>query len=427
MDEVSQKKLLAYRRYLLAAYPRNESRINQLGKHLLPWLPKVLFSAPKPLNTDVLFLHGYAGAQQRLDTLTRTIESHKLRVRHKDLLPLRSVILNREISHCDQDLHPDLIGMASYARYLVDAFRPKVLVTMTNDSLLSPFLKRFMKGIGTYVNIAHGVVPNEPGHDMIDFDYSFLFGQSSLDNLLKNNVRVGTAKVIFTGSPFYQPKDVRNQFLRHETDSRIRRILLLTQWSPNLQSLMRLQEDAIAMILNWLPHSPATELQVKLHPLDPTDKIARVFEKSNSVTILPKSVSLFEALHANHVVLHLWSNSSIEAASLGIPSISLTKSSYAQDYLHIGQFFGPPAENAEQLESAIDCLFQDLDNGSKQAIRYFQHHIHRDDSIEYIANCLVRLAQGKSLDEAITLKEELAGLQPYISPSDLTPSRGTDG
>ncbi len=76
-------------------------------------------------------------------------------------------------------------GIAAYAEWLVEQHQPRVLLNDRNGSLYAPFLRLALNARGSrLVHLAHATtVEGSRRLGMNDYDYYFLFGQSSLEAL----------------------------------------------------------------------------------------------------------------------------------------------------------------------------------------------------------------------------------------------------
>jgi len=347
---------------------------------------------------DVLFLHTY-DEQPRLQGLVAQLARHGLTVRH-ERLDLGDSQRDDKIFPAAFAVLPELFRTAAYARALIEVHRPTVVVTLENSLLLSPFLRSQLPGRACYVNLAHAVVPNEIGHSMTDYDYFFVFGESSLHHLRRNPVRIGTTRVVLTGSPYVEATQVG---MRRRPPREIRRVLYASSWLT--PALREMQIQCTKTVLTWANNRPDVALTIKLHPLEDPGLLRSLVAAVGNVTILDQKTDLFTALENADVLLHQSSCSSVEAALLGIPSLVIRNDNAPdpgararREYLEEERFWGPAVFTPGDLNGAYERVSQNYDAYVSQAQRYADHHHAPGGGVENIARQLAALCAGKSLE-----------------------------
>lgn len=91
---------------------------------------------------------------------------------------------------------------AAYAKYFMQKYQPKLILTENNGSVISSFLKREGDVIGAKTaHLAHSIpTDNYRKFSFIDYHYYFVYGQSSIDNLKQRDMLYGHCKCVITGS-----------------------------------------------------------------------------------------------------------------------------------------------------------------------------------------------------------------------------------
>ena len=383
----------------------------RLGRSLVACLRNLWLAGNcQPLDAaapvDVLFLHIHDG-QPRLQGLVAQLAGHGLTVRHERL----DLGDSPRIRPAAFAVLPELFRTAAQARALVEVHRPTVVVTQTDSLLMSPFLRSQLPGTSCYVNLAHAVVPNEIGHSMTDFDYFFVFGESSLHHLRRNPIRIGTTKVVLTGSPFVEAGQVA---VRRRPPRDTRKVLYASSWlTPAFRDM---QIQCANTVLTWARNRPDVALTIKLHPLEDPGLLRSLVGGAQNVTILDQKTNLFAALEDADLLLHQGSCSSVEAALLGIPSLVIRGDNMPEDvararreFLEEERFFGPAVFTPADLNAAYARVFNNPDEYVARAERYADHHHVAGGGVERIARDLAALCAGKSL-EGEEFRTELGGL-----------------
>lgn len=279
-------------------------------------------------------------------------------------------------------------SVASYISY----FSPKVVVFIDNIDFKSTILRHRYK-IKT-VNIAHGVRINDWDHSYIDFDYYFVFGQSSVNHMKKNENLFGNTRAVITGS-YYVDHIPRVKF---EKEKNIKlTILFLSQWLHP-----RVKEDlnfTRLILLSYAQLNPLIKIIIKLHPLEVGGKWKQVTAMQN-VEVLKDSVSLEKAIEMSDISVSSWSNAMVVATWMGCPIISIDRTSYARNNLDLDEYF-PLVSNVEDFSKAVDMInnnqkryenkcrvfskyhFSDIDSGSPKIAEYLSKIIQGNDRIPY--------------------------------------------
>ena len=112
----------------------------------------------------------------------------------------RTILRQRMLKHPPFFVPTRYYGLAAYAEWLVEHFQPRILLNDRNGSLYSPFLRLSLNvRQRLLVHLAHATTV-EPSQrlGMNDYDYYFLFGQSSLNALNARNLIFGESRVILS-------------------------------------------------------------------------------------------------------------------------------------------------------------------------------------------------------------------------------------
>ncbi|MBK8387128.1 MAG: hypothetical protein IPL11_16655 [Candidatus Accumulibacter sp.] len=101
-----------------------------------------------------------------------------------------------------QSLPLRYFAYAAYAEWLVARHDPSVVLNDRNGSLYSPFLRLSLNSrCRLLVHLAHATtVESSRRLAMNDYDYYFLFGQSSYEALQAREIRFGESTVVLAGS-----------------------------------------------------------------------------------------------------------------------------------------------------------------------------------------------------------------------------------
>jgi len=380
MNQLKLSKLRRFKQYLIDESVYNKKSII---RSLISNSCSLAYSEPESQPCDILFLYVSKALNYRCDPLKRVLTQKGFLTADEAIMPPKNVLLNRYLCKPKISYPKEFLYEAAYAQYIVKKYQPKILITFMDSSILSVFLREEMKPFGKVINIAHGVTCDTNLFSMIDFDYLFLFGKRSLENLKRNKVLFGTTRVVLTGSPFITP-----DFILPANYAK-KNILFFSSWIPKNERDLILNNFNI--VRDWAKLHQEYHLYVKLHPSPLEDPM--VWEKLahgiRNITILDKKVDTKEALENVSLAVVLWSCASFEASILNRPVVIVNNCDREENFLYLENFFLPRSRSAEELHANILLTFDNYDfylGKCKEFINYHFEHVH--DSITYIADCI---------------------------------------
>ncbi len=335
---------------------------------------------------DILFLHTYEGEVARAAPLAAATRRHGLTVRQEVIPSLRVRLWRRQLARAPQGLRWSERAHAFYAEYLVRRFQPRVVVTFDTNGLSIPLRRQANRAGARSVQIAHGVIGDSEMFRIFDFDYYFVFGQSSVDAVLRQKARIGSTKLVASGSFL-----IDENFCLPPTHERSR-VLFLSSWlHPAVREILLRNFQALA---EWARTRAGLTLVVKPHPLEDVSILRDVLAGAPDVHFLDKQTDMRTAIAACALAITGWSVASIEAAILNRPAVVLNDSDNA-DFLELESYYLPRARNAQELQQRIDDTFADYARFLDAADRLVRRHYDRTtDSIPFLARCLEEIARG---------------------------------
>jgi hypothetical protein len=333
-------------------------------------------------------------------------------------LSLKRILLKKMFCHTDQIFPIPLRFDAVLAQYLVKKYTPKIVCSFTGSA--ASFIRELLheQTGGKNIYLSHSVIPPAISYyTNFDYDYSFFFGQSSLNSVLSNSVHIGNTKVVLTGSPFII------QDFELPPNREKKNILFFSTWllsfpesGPEKTVLLKNTE----MIMQWAQLHPEFHLYVKLHPLERPEFMTNLTQGIPNITVLDKKISMLDALRNISLVLHSWSAASIEAAVLKRPMVvvnthkSLNTHWVSVQYLSLFKDF-PHASTVEELHQGILQVFGDYERFLYRTQEFAKFHLeHTAHSLEVITDCIASIYHDEEKFPFVTVHEELTGLQPYL-------------
>lgn len=274
-------------------------------------------------------------------------------------------------------------GYAAYAEWLVEKYQPKVLLNDRNGSLYTPFLRLALNARQRLlVHLAHATtVESSPRLGMNDYDYYFLFGQSSLDALHARRVLFGESTAVLAGSHMIDtaldlpPADPEQH------------VLLILGLGPDKEKEASFQ-ISYAVIRDWAATNSEYQVLVKAHPRSRTPFWHEAAERLDNVQVLPATCGIAEALSRASVVVNFMSNAVVEATLARRPVIYVNAGGN-RDIFSQEQFFGGCVTNIQGLTQRIDALKVDYPQSLQRSAQFAEYHLAH--GVKGLANTLSRL------------------------------------
>ena len=350
---------------------------------------------------NILFIiPDYAYARAKYDyIISKIAEGHKLNIltskevkkQWRLVFGLRKLKIPKELIHI----------LLSFVFRI--AYRPKVIGFFDESTKYSNALKKYSGA--KVINIAHAVTGDERFYNNIFFDYYFIYGRSSMNNMLNNhnlsiNAKVNIVGPIWSEVSLMLDKHNDEEFLRFlkSVKSRYKRIILITsQWTKSeyhKEGLRPNYEDLIAFIKN----SSDFYFVVRKHPREcEEEKIWDRLEGRSNISIRSSGLEGF-TVYRDVVDLHItvFSNAAIDLALLNIPTIFFNKNGHHDNYII--------KPGSAMLTKSLDALKEMVVNGVspedfKEFIQYNFEHIDFN-STERLRRHLKKIISGEKLDES---------------------------
>jgi hypothetical protein len=334
---------------------------------LLQSSPKVILLKRKIQLIEALRARGYALEETSLDEMEAILRGRRL-ASPAQYVPMR------------------YFGYAAHAAWLVNRYHPRILLNDRNGSLYSSFLRlELQRKNGVLVHLAHAcTIEASRRLDMNDYDYYFLFGQSSLDALAQKPLLFGQSLAVLSGSHM-----IDRSFALPAPQSSDRTVLVLGV-GPDKEKEADYQAT-YAMLRDWAKLHAGYRLLIKAHPRSLVPFWQQVAAELDNVEILPKNCSLVEALSRASVVVNIMSNAVIEAALAGRP-ILFVNAGDQLDVFEQERFFGQRIKTIEELDRSIATLDHAYSEAIEVAKEFATHHLdHGADGLDNVINLLEQI------------------------------------
>lgn len=371
MDAAAQKKL-AQLAQLIDQFSAQSGVRRLISTVAHTALAKLLsHAAVASQAVDVLFLHSSeyvsAGKLRLIDHLKN---EQKLHVAQYWINRWPAIFKQRQLIKPNYPVFARFSLRAALAAYLARRFQPRVTIMCTED-IIAPFIRHEMNQAGgVVVNIAHSLTFNSPLFAMSDFDYYFLFGRYSLENLRKNPVRYGSAQIVLTGST-----DISCIATPEATQApQEKTVTYFSTWRPKAQR--HHIEKQFGEIAQFAKDNPHWRLRIKLHPLENAAYWTAVAKSAHNIEVISCSQTVQDSLQDCNIALcPSHSTTALDCAALGKLPIVL-----ACDEDEVGsEFFSRYPElkrrNTESILHAIERVEQTAQNYAQIVQHFFEENI----------------------------------------------------
>jgi len=371
-------------------------------------------SQPKTKDIDILFLSTSKTNKQELSPLWQYItknSSYKIIVETQSKWKhiLKGLPYYNSI---DSNIPANIFYLAAYSKYITTHFSAKLYCLANHFDVIPSFIKKYINKDSKTIHIPHGMQPNHFLYTTYDFDFYFVFGDSSITNINNMNLRLGNTEVVKTGSTKIKKENTLDPITPNN------KILLFSDWWPEKYPKERAFFEIIS---NWIKENKKFELYIKLHPKEKGDLIKSYFKNCNNVTILPKSTSIKEALKNTYITLTSWSVASVEAALMNRPSISVNFRQYnkhsndyiiSDKYLLLEHFFLRRATNKDELSDRIEEISKNYPFYVKQCQKYADYHLsNTTNSFDKILSVINNIYLGKKEFNTISISQNIEKIQ----------------
>lgn len=279
----------------------------------------------------------------------------------------RTILRQRMLKHPPFFVPTRYYGLAAYAEWLVEHFQPRILLNDRNGSLYSPFLRLSLNvRQRLLVHLAHATTV-EPSQrlGMNDYDYYFLFGQSSLNALNARNLIFGESRVILSGSHM-----IDDTYDLPAADPKAKTVLILGV-GPDKEKEIGYQKT-YRLLREWARSNPTYKVLFKAHP-----RSSAVFWRETSRVLENVSVltcPLAEALRMSSLVVNIMSNAVLESALARRPVIYFNASGQT-DIFDQERFFDACAKSAEELSVRFKSIETDYSMWVSRSELFAEYHL----------------------------------------------------
>lgn len=285
----------------------------------------------------------------------------------------------------------------SYSRG-IQMYNPKVVLQFDDMWNLSSFIKKYSNA--KLVNIAHGVTDSTKYFNVIDYDYYFLYGQSSIDNLARNNkIEPGATTLVKTGPIFaeFNPSDSLSLYLRKYlliNDCWIKKVVYSSAFTKDLD-VQELLVNTHKIIIDFAKKNTDILILVSLHPLEKELDFWGRYSYIKNIRILPSTVSKNEIAEVCDIHITRQSNTIIDYGLIGLDTLIIRDSDYGESYLNLSKYFSI-SNNSLELEETL----KNYDIKSSKLDSFLKYHCEYNDlkSVNRVTDLLESLINGNKLE-----------------------------
>lgn len=315
-----------------------------------------------PVECDVLIIHpSYKNYnQERRKKFVGELKKSGLKVKEFVSKSDKDKLKRREF--CKVNGIPSFFRWDAYhAKYILSRYKAKVILTSRNGWVVPSFIKRVRDEGSIVIHIAHAVLTGRSRkYSYYDYDYYFVYGQSSYDYLKGLSYSFGEANICFEGPSFFYS----NRKYRLPVSGN--NITFLCS-APEYENTMDYIE-----ISSWLEmlvrFNVINKLYVKCHPRGSNKRWAELSEQSRGRIEVIGNDELFDSFDSSKYAVMSYTNAIVDAAYYGIPVIMLGNS---LDYFQLERFSVPRARDYKTLVKYINL------EAPKPQLEFAHYHIEK--------------------------------------------------
>ena len=329
---------------------------------------------------------------QRKKLLIEALRARGHRLIETALQEPRVLLRERQLKRPPFPVPTRYFGIAAHAQWLVEHYQPRVLLNDRNGSLYSPFLRLALNARqSVLVHLAHATTGEGSRRlGMNDYDYYFLFGQSSLDALQARELRFGTSTVVLAGSHM-----IDKAFDLPPADP-ARRVMLVLGVGPDKEKEAGYQRT-YALLRDWATCNPDYQMLIKAHPRSQVPFWQDAAGVLGNISVLPRECSLAQALERASVVINIMSNAVIEAGLAARPVMPVNLSEDA-DIFGQQAFFGVTVKSVDELSERLESLEKGYASALVRSRDFGHFHLaHGSSGLEINRQILERLLRREGL------------------------------
>ena len=332
---------------------------------------------PGRFCTDFLFLYSSSVHRDIVHGLLSKMEGKKIVEIDEHTTPLKnSEYLLRGLKYMDvaenvQCILPEKLSV-SLVRYLgiITSFMPKIVVTFNESTSAAGLISFICRKVGSKsVNIAHSISAKTPLFQNSPYDYHFVYGEKSKQNILENKgiidgeiVPVGALKI--------------DKFFRTQPQHGItKRILIVGSWKGHF--LDEVVDYMYTIVSEAVKSMTDITFVYKPHPLEVGERNAYVekFRPLKNCTILSPDSDLLAVLDSVDMAVLGWSAVGLEAAAREKPVVVVNPCSIPDWLSYRESGFGVEAETAEDLQKAVAAVYEDYQHCTEKTRKFVKMHL----------------------------------------------------
>ena len=401
-DQANITALIEYHLYLRRCTDkdRNKTISQRLIKHISDYILKLINLSVANLKSihieescDILVITTCETDYLQTEGLWNELERKGYRITVTND-QIKNLIRSTFLSKVSVKIPACLIPFASFASLVIKKYNPVLICIFTHFNVLPSFLRYYSSAKTIY--IPHAIMDSTYLYSSLDFDYYFVFGESSIKNIKANKNRHGTTKVIKTGSPV-----IRSHFSLPQISPN-NNLLFFSTWTIGKDKEMTAN---FHLMLDWVKQHKKYVLYIKPHPIEDTSYITEAVTNIDNIQILDNKVDMVAALQKISLVITNYSTASIEASLMNRPVVVINRLAsdktsddfrISDKYLYLEDFFPPRATTSEEIEERVNMVFENYEYYIEQCRSFSKFHLENmNDSIPKMADIIGAIYHGK--------------------------------
>lgn len=230
----------------------------------------------------------------------------------------------------------DLIGMikSSLSIYsFIQAIQPNLIIGSFEKNMLGAILSEFNKLHHNVINLQHGIIPDCPALDLVNFEKFIVWTNHDVETVARNKY-IPTNKVYISGNPLWQNifnysksrQQVINDSMPDINNEKEKTVVYFSQPTKWPFITFHDKKKNIEILLQYFSNQKNLNLIIKLHELESETDVKKILAANktykNIFIIKHEQLSLPDTLKLADIVLSISSTTLIDSIAANIPVIA---------------------------------------------------------------------------------------------------------
>jgi hypothetical protein len=355
----------------------NIERTGKMLKFLTRFTSNLSHDISGRFHTDFLFLYSSSVHRDIVHELVSQMEGKKIIELEEHTSTTKNIeyilegLKYMNLAEDVQCILPEKLYV-SFVRYMgiITSFMPRVVVTFNESTSAAGIISSICRRMGSVsVNIAHSISAKTPLFQNSPYDYHFVYGEKSKQNIIENNGIID-GEIIPVGA-----LKMDKLFRTHAVQDITKKILIVGSWKGHF--LDEIVDYMYTIVSEGVEFMKDLTFVYKPHPLEVGKRNAYVekFRPFGNCVIIPPDSDLLEVLDSVDMAILGWSAVGLEAAIRRKPVVVMNPCSIPDWLSYRESGFGMEAQTTEDLQKAVATVYENYRYYTEKAREFVGTHL----------------------------------------------------